>query len=95
MVLQAVKQRYLTEKFCGVGATAAMLHSELCSILGVSEEVVAVGDAAVELKMDCAANDLIMSPCRTNKRRSSITQRYMLFLGGSHTAGHGLMSFIK
>lgn len=75
MVLQAVKQRYLAEKFCGVGATASMLHSELCSILGVSEEVVAMVDAVEELKMDCAANDLIMSPCRTNKRHSSITQR--------------------
>ncbi|KAI0214735.1 Cyclin-F [Lamellibrachia satsuma] len=75
MVLQAVKQRYQADKFCGVGATVAMSHTELCSILGVSEEVVAMGDATEELKLDCAVNDLIMSPCHTSKRRSSITQR--------------------
>ena len=79
MVLQAVKQRYQADKFCGVGATIAMSHTELCNILGVSEEVVAMGDATEELKLDCAVNDLIMSPCHTSKRRSSITQRCVLF----------------
>ena len=76
MVLQAVKQRYLAKKFYGVGATVAMSHSELCGVLGVREVVSVVVDSAAELKMDCAANDLIMSPCRASKHRCGTRQRY-------------------
>ena len=76
MVLQAVKQRYLDKKFYSVGATVAMSPTELCGILGVRQVVTVGVDSAVELKMDCAANDLIMSPCRASKHCSSVRQRY-------------------